>query len=190
MQIAAFVVLATLLFVSTGTAFPFSKWHRSATFPKLHLHRRGLPGAVYICTDKNFQGTCGWNTPSENCRIPGTGNNAPESIGPDPGGFCILYSEADCSGTQIRTIRFPGESSALPEFEGLKCFADGDQGSVNGTLVTDGAFTSAVAVIRDDPRLAGGQGSMKNKKLKEQLREMEKDGFKEGMIGLEKKVYY
>jgi hypothetical protein len=190
MQITTFAISVTLLFVSATTAFPFSIWRRSVTFPKLHLHKRGLPGAVYICTDKNFKGTCGWNTPSPNCRIPGTDNNAPESIGPDPGGFCILYSTADCSGNQIQTIRFPGESSALPKFAGLKCFPDKDERSVNGTLGPGGAFTGTVSVVKDDPRLAGGQGSMKNKKLKAELKEMEKDGFKEGMIGLEKNVYY
>jgi len=90
-----------------------------------HLQRRGLPGAVYICTGPNFWGNCAWQGPSNSCRIIGTGAMAPESVGPDPGGFCQLYSNSGCSGNPVRSLRFPGAAGGLPHFQSIKCFIDG-----------------------------------------------------------------
>ncbi|KAF2192154.1 hypothetical protein K469DRAFT_479550, partial [Zopfia rhizophila CBS 207.26] len=89
--------------------------------PHRHHQRRGLPGAVYICTMPQFRGICGWVMPSSECHIPGTGTQAPQSIGPDPGGFCVLYEKADCTGNQVKQLQFPGQESNLPEFGGIKC---------------------------------------------------------------------
>ncbi|KAF2254497.1 hypothetical protein BU26DRAFT_400349, partial [Trematosphaeria pertusa] len=140
------------------------------------LQRRGLPGAVYICTDRNFRGDCAWIMPDNQCHIPGTGANAPKSIGPDPGGSCVLFKKADCTGNQVLTLRFPGLDWAIPEFGGLKC--------------TVGSGILPAGNSQADPRLAGGTGSAERLKLKQILDGMEEDGFKEGMIGLEKGHYY
>ncbi|PVI03413.1 hypothetical protein DM02DRAFT_258571 [Periconia macrospinosa] len=149
-----------------------------------HLHRRGLPGAVYICTDANFRGHCAWTMPESRCHIPGTGDNAPESIGPDPDGFCVLFESTNCDGNQIRTLRFPGIESAVPEFGSIQCFADGQRG--NATSTAANAKITGFA----DPRLPGGFGSADALALKSVLQDMENDGFSQGMIGLKKAHYY
>ncbi|KAF2691968.1 hypothetical protein K458DRAFT_354131 [Lentithecium fluviatile CBS 122367] len=154
------------------------------------LQRRGLPGAVYICTDQNFRGDCSWIAPNKQCHIPGTGEFGPESIGPDPGGFCILWSTATCSGNQIETLRFPGRATGMPAFMGLKCYADGEGSAGNTTIVQNGSAVGSGILSDADPRLAGGFGSMEAKQLKKQLDQMEEDGFRQGMIGLRKGHYY
>ncbi|KAF2877112.1 hypothetical protein BDV95DRAFT_138923 [Massariosphaeria phaeospora] len=154
------------------------------------LHRRGLPGAVYICTSPNFRGDCGWVAPSDSCRIPGTGSKAPQSIGPDPGGYCILYEKATCAGKEVQTVRFPGVGASPPTFGGIKCFTGGAQAAsanaVVGTAVVAGAAKDGLG----DERLAGGVGSAKMEQVKEVVSKMEEEGFPEGLIGLEKRVYY
>ncbi|KAF2794117.1 hypothetical protein K505DRAFT_30785 [Melanomma pulvis-pyrius CBS 109.77] len=171
MHFSATILLPlTLLIASTTSA------------PTTHLERRGLPGAVYICTDQNFAGDCAWQMPSSQCRIPGTGNFAPESIGPDPGGFCILYSTAVCT-SQIKTIRFPGISAGLPDFGGLRCFADGDRSESRKVSANIGGVAAA-------SELAGGVGSTTRKEVESQLKKMEEDGFKQGFIGQKKGLYY
>ncbi|KAF2275792.1 uncharacterized protein EI97DRAFT_378520 [Westerdykella ornata] len=94
-----------------------------AIFPK-----RGLPGGVYICTGPDFTGYCGWNDPSSQCRIPGTGVQTPRSIGPDENGTCLLYSRGGCTGTIIASLRYPGLGSGVPEFASMRCFADSHKG--------------------------------------------------------------
>lgn len=133
--------------------------------------------------------------PDNQCHIPGTGANAPKSIGPDPGGSCVLFKKADCTGNQVLTLRFPGLDWAIPEFGGLKCLADGQGGTGNGTGIVQNGGTVGSGILpagnsQADPRLAGGTGSAERLKLKQILDGMEEDGFKEGMIGLEKGHYY
>ena len=132
--------------------------------------------------------------PSNECRIPGTGDGAPESIGPDPGGFCILYEKATCEGDQVATLRFPGLGSGLPTFGGLKCFANGAQANMTGIVQNGGFAGSGIAPTgkngAGDARLAGGVGSKRRKELKNIIAAMEEDGFSQGMIGLEKGIYY
>lgn len=112
---------------------------------------------------------------------------APESIGPDPGGFCVLYGNAKCDGNQLKTLRFPGVGSGLPAFQGIKCLADSSS-AANMTGFSGGSVGGGTPAKKGgDPRLAGGEGSLKAKKLKDLLGEMDKS---EGMIGLEKSVYY
>jgi hypothetical protein len=201
--------------ISPTTAHPFSRFsHNTHSIPYqdirtpyvesrtsrlLHhfsprstrLHRRGLPGAVYICTDQNFRGDCSWIAPNNDCHIIGTGEFAPESIGPDPDGFCIFYEKATCTGRQIETIRYPGRASEMPAFMGLKCFADGQAAAANASSSAQGGRKGGSAALAvADPRLAGGFGSMEAKQLKGVLDAMEKEGFKEGMIGLKKGHYY
>ena len=179
-RLSALLALA-LLFLQ-ASALP-SFWPRRS-FPQVNLRKRGLPGAVYICNDSDFKGDCSWIEPAdaEKCHIAGTGNEAPLSIGPDPGGYCVLYEKSDCTGREIVTLKFPGYSaSQVPSFGGLKCFV-GDGAGHNTTM---GGSVDAVAA-----RLDGGTGSLKNRQLGEVLAAMKKDGFSEGFIGLEKRTYY
>ncbi|KAF2476642.1 uncharacterized protein BDR25DRAFT_375650 [Lindgomyces ingoldianus] len=166
------LALSVSLPLVSALPFPLSLFCRDLTFPI--IHKRGLPGAVYICTERNFAGECGWVMPSTNCHIPGTGDDTPRSIGPDPGGFCILYEKATCKGNQVLTLRFPGADSAIPEFGGMKCFANGV-----GNMTQNLAGAASGAPGSGDARLAGGI-----------VREMVEKGHPDGMIGLEKGVYY
>ena len=167
--------------ISSVASTPTNVWPRSIT--SRDTQQVGLPGAVYICTGKNFQGDCGWNQPSTECRIVGTGTQAPNSIGPDPGGFCELFDTADCSGQPLSTIRFPGSGEGFDGVvAGLRCSADLSRRTP--------AQAANVALHRDDRRLAGGVGSMERKRVKEQIEAMQKDGFSQGLIGLKKRMYY
>ena len=154
--------------------------------PHQALQKRGLPGAVYLCTDQNFRGECGWTPPSPGCHISGTGEDAPESIGPDPGGYCILYKNQKCDSTQLKTLQFPGIGSGIPSFGSLACYAYG-----SGPGAANAASGSApIDVQGTKKKLAGGVGSLAREAVKGQMEAMEADGFSEGFIGLRKKEYY
>ncbi|KAF3051682.1 hypothetical protein E8E11_010833 [Didymella keratinophila] len=147
-----------------------------------NLQRRGLPGAVYTCSSENFAGNCGWSLPSTNCRIA-----TAKSIGPDPGGYCTLYKNFDCTES-VRTLRFPGVSSRLPYYMSFKC---GVGVGISGTVAPQ-ANADADLKLKALPadRLAGGVGSADRKKHLKELQAMEKDEFSEGMIGMKKDMYY
>jgi hypothetical protein len=203
--IAYLVCLISILIAST-TALPHSRFSHhtqtlnyrnarrtpfleSRTSRLLHyleprstsLQKRGLPGAVYICTDQNFRGDCSWIAPNSQCHIIGTGEFGPESIGPDPDGHCILFEKATCTGNQIETLKFPGRATGMPAFMGLMCFADVQGPTGNSSTVQNGTMAASGRLWEADPRLAGGAGSLDAKQLKSVLGDMEKDGFKEGM---------
>lgn len=146
-----------------------------------------MPGAVYICTEDNFRGDCAWTAPNDRCHIVGTGNNSPKSIGPDEDGFCELFEKATCTGAKVKTLRFPGQASDIPTFMGLICHSD-RPASGNMTRLFSGM--TPTSLNDDDPRLSGGVGSAERKQLEEVMDNMEKNGFKEGMIGLKKGHYY
>ncbi len=146
------------------------------------LQPRGLPGAVYTCTAENFGGDCGWSLPTTNCRIA-----TARSIGPDPGGYCTLYKNFDCTDS-VRTLRFPGASSDLPRYMSFKC---GVGVGISGTVAPQAKANpdlSLKALPAD--RLAGGVGSEERETHLQELQAMEKDGFSEGLIGLKKDMYY
>jgi hypothetical protein len=168
-----------------------SRFLHSVAPRSTRLRRRGLPGAVYICTDQNFRGDCSWIAPNSKCHITGTGEFAPESIGPDPDGHCILYEKATCTGNEIETLRFPGRATGMPAFMGLKCFTDTQGASGNSSgFSLNGTSVGSTSLADADPRLMGGAGSLDAKQLSGVLSAMAKDGFKEGMIGLKKGHYY
>lgn len=103
------------------------------------------------------------------------------SIGPDPDGTCTLYEKFDCTGKEISTVSFPGLAGGLPKFGAFKCRPN--------TQTRSAASVKALDPLAD-PRLAGGVGSVERKNHLKELEAMEKAGFKEGLIGLKKGVYY
>jgi hypothetical protein len=107
------------------------------------------------------------------------------SVGPDPGTTCTLYEKFDCTGKEVRKITFPGLAGGLPKFEAIKCSAN-----QQARAVTTEDLTVKTLDPVADPRLAGGVGSMERLNHLEELKQMEKDGFKEGLIGFKKGVYY
>ncbi|KAH7406164.1 hypothetical protein DE146DRAFT_435578 [Phaeosphaeria sp. MPI-PUGE-AT-0046c] len=168
----AILPIVLLALVSSATARP-------------KLQRRGLPGAVYTCDSSDFRGNCQWNPPADRCFIQGPAGSGVVSMGPDPDGSCILYSKFDCTGDEVRTIRFPGIAGGLPNFAAFKC-------SANQQARADVTAGLAVKVLDPtaDPRLAGGVGSAERKEHLEEITQMEEDGFSQGLIGLNKGVYY
>ncbi|KAF2730110.1 hypothetical protein EJ04DRAFT_568005 [Polyplosphaeria fusca] len=85
---------------------------------------RGLPGAVYTCSKSGFAGECKWTPPTNECRtFFNVGDNAPNSVGPDAGGVCSIYTGLACAGVPIRAIYFPGIAQDLPRFGSMKCHA-------------------------------------------------------------------
>lgn len=163
--------IAALALASAATALP-------------NLQRRGLPGAVYTCTSPYFTGDCQWTRPDDRCIIAGMGAQAIQSIGPDPGGYCFLYKRSDCVESAGDTIvKFPGLSAPgsvpkFPDVQSLRCYA-------RPAKREDEAVEGKVKQL-----LAGGVGSADREEHKEEIEAMEKDGFSEGVIGLEKGVYY
>ena len=126
-----------MLFLTTlSTLFALSTLTTAAPQPPSSpsLTKRGLPGAFYICLAPNWTGDCYWHPPDSGCRIPGTGNKAPKSFGPDPGGYCILYEEmsSDCQGQEVARLKYPGRPDQLPAFGSFKCFADGTGPIIRG----------------------------------------------------------
>lgn len=105
------------------------------------------------------------------------------SIGPDPDGSCILYEKFDCTGNEVRTVRFPGIAGGLPKFSAFKC-------SPNAQARRAGVAVKALDPLAVDPRLAGGVGSVERQNHLEEIKLMEEDGFSEGLIGFKKGVYY
>jgi hypothetical protein len=107
------------------------------------------------------------------------------SIGPDPDGSCILYEKFDCTGKEISTVRFPGIAGGIPEFAAFRC-------SPNQQTRAEALQDLSVKALDPlaDPRLAGGVGSAERANHLEEIKQMEQDGFKQGMIGLNKGVYY
>lgn len=167
--------IALYLFVALQTIF-------APIYALPKLQRRGLPGAVYTCDEDNFGGDCAWSLPSTTCRIASA-----KSIGPDPGGYCTLYKNFDCTES-VRTLRFPGVSSNLPYYMSFKC---GVGVGISGTVApqANADLDLSLKALPAD-RLAGGVGSADRKKHLKELRAMEKDGFSTGLIGLKKDMYY
>jgi hypothetical protein len=157
----------------------------SSVTARPNLLRRGLPGAIYTCDKQDFRGNCQWSAPSDRCIIQGPAGSGVVSIGPDPDGSCILYEKFDCTGNEIQTVRFPGIAVGIPTFAAFKC-------SANPQARNDITADLAVKALDPlaDPRLSGGVGSAERQNHLEEIRRMEKDGFKEGLIGFRKGVYY
>jgi hypothetical protein len=157
----------------------------SSVIARPNLQRRGLAGAVYTCDSQDFRGNCQWNAPSDRCMIQGPAGSGILSMGPDPDGSCILYEKFDCTGKEIRTVRFPGIAGGMEAFASFKC-------SANPRARSDITADLAVKALDPlaDPRLPGGIGSAERKNHLKEIKQMEKDGFSQGLIGFKKGTYY
>lgn len=85
----------------------------------------------------------------------------------------------------------------MPTFMSLQCFSDNNGTSANTTRIVNSGVQSGGSTLPStfgkgdaDPRLSGGVGSAERKKLRKVMEQMEKDGFRQGMIGLKKGHYY
>ncbi|KAF7333181.1 hypothetical protein MVEN_02383900 [Mycena venus] len=78
---------------------------RSALVPR-------TPGGVFICTDINFGGTCGFAVQQLGQCIALTSPwyQTISSFGPDPGATCFAYSQNSCSEAQW-SFTFPGDAT-------------------------------------------------------------------------------
>ncbi|CAK5282266.1 unnamed protein product [Mycena citricolor] len=70
------------------------------------------PGGVYICTDINWGGQCGYAVQQLGACIALTAPwyNTISSFGPDAGATCFAYSQNSCSEAQW-TFRSPGDAT-------------------------------------------------------------------------------
>ena len=162
----AIALIALLLTITTTTTISASPTTR-------HLSRRGLPGAYYTCTNPNFAGECSWTQPNTECHIQGSPAGI-ESLGPDEGTICTLYTGFDCKGQAIKDVHFPGIATGLPEFGSFNC------SNASGPRKTgfDVAAQLADSLLND--------GELRDFGLKA----VKSAGREQGMIGLKKGVYY
>jgi hypothetical protein len=82
----------------------------------------GRPGGVYTCPGINFTPSateqCKWWAPPQAGRTTcisfqkelGLPLSRPQSIGPDPGGYCILFQEPDCKAGAKAFILINGQA--------------------------------------------------------------------------------
>ena len=71
---------------------------------------------VYICNGPNWTGHCKWHqlvdTGGQFCNsLEDAQNSSSISFGPDQGVLCSLHADDTCSGSQVRIMAFPGETS-------------------------------------------------------------------------------
>lgn len=83
----------------------------------------GTPGAVYLCRTMNFNaevaGDCVYIDPSSSSFSSSWSSSTPfissmrtcipapfkiQSIGPDAGGYCVVYEDAECRGSVISAV--------------------------------------------------------------------------------------
>jgi len=107
---------------------------------------------------------------------------APESVGPDPGGFCQLFSNSGCRENPVRTLRFPGAAGGLPRFQSIKCFKDGGFRYRPAGRVS----TNPDSDEDENVRPKAGQPKLKGEVVEDS--DIEDAGFdiSEGVIGLKK----
>ncbi|KAG9196845.1 hypothetical protein G6514_003819 [Epicoccum nigrum] len=59
----------------------------------------GNPGAVYTCSGPNFSGNCNYRMPNDVCF---TLTEKLQSIGPDMGGYYVIFDDSKCEGNLIQ----------------------------------------------------------------------------------------
>ncbi|KAH6615135.1 hypothetical protein C7974DRAFT_59856 [Boeremia exigua] len=103
-------------------------------FPSFTCSKSGNPGAVYYCRTRNFNnavaGDCIYHLPDpKNACF--TTPFAVQSIGPDKGGYCVLFEDKECLGSvitleDINRVVCPGVKkwpSNLPKAGSMACYA-------------------------------------------------------------------
>ena len=84
--------LIHLVGLTTAATIPFSPFILSKCNP-------GKPGAVYTCSGPNFSGICNYRMPNDACFKLA---EPPKSIGPDMGGYCVIFDDSECNGNIIQ----------------------------------------------------------------------------------------
>ncbi|KAJ7452264.1 hypothetical protein FB451DRAFT_1409418 [Mycena latifolia] len=83
----------------------------SPNVPRTALVPR-TPGGVYICTDINFSGTCGFAVQQlgQCIFLTSPWYQSISSFGPDPGATCFAYSQNSCNEAQW-SFTYPGDAT-------------------------------------------------------------------------------
>jgi hypothetical protein len=70
------------------------------------LTHEGAPGGFWFCNQPNWNGQCKWIPPSKECTTLAFSSldERPNSIGPDWGGYCILYDKQGCTGDIVEVV--------------------------------------------------------------------------------------
>jgi hypothetical protein len=94
MRLYPATLLALLLSLTTALDIP---WFT------LTQCKPGNPGSVYYCSNPNFTGDCAYRLANDDCFVPSGGsmNGTPMSIGPDKGGYCVMFEDRECKGSII-----------------------------------------------------------------------------------------
>ncbi|KAH6877825.1 hypothetical protein BKA58DRAFT_83433 [Alternaria rosae] len=164
----AIALIALLLTIATTTT-------TISALPTHHLSRRGLPGAYYTCTKSNFAGECSWTQPNTECHIQGSPGGI-ASLGPDQGSTCALYQNFSCTGDILQKLTFPGIATDMPKFGSFKCVEQGSSGGSRKEVEQAVVLTELEAAD-----LAVEDFGVKSVAM---------EGREEGMIGLQKGIYY
>ncbi|KAK1768234.1 hypothetical protein QBC33DRAFT_619089 [Phialemonium atrogriseum] len=125
------VVLAILISAVLAAASPSVKWPPKDLTPEENLGSVGLnftlmsrdeylekrqPGGVYICTDINWGGTCGYaKQPWNLCiQLDSPWYHTISSIGPDEYNAIVAYSDYSCGSSAQLAIFNPGYPDLRP----------------------------------------------------------------------------
>ncbi|KAI5120973.1 hypothetical protein M0805_006645 [Coniferiporia weirii] len=100
------LVAVAVIALSTGTAASPTPAPATETLEKRTV------GGVYICTDLNWEGTCGYAVqPLEECIVLGSEwSDQISSFGPDECTTCFGYEESSCSEASWE-FNYPGDGS-------------------------------------------------------------------------------
>ncbi|KAJ7742172.1 hypothetical protein DFH07DRAFT_1063818 [Mycena maculata] len=101
---------------SIGAFTPPASASASAAFQNLASTTAdlGTPGGVFICTDLDWQGQCGYAVqPLNECIVlVSPWLDAISSFGPDPGATCFAFSSGNCDTDDAEwSFMFPGDDT-------------------------------------------------------------------------------
>lgn len=85
--------------------------------------RIGVPGGLYLCAGPRWTQCQAWMPPVEagRCHELAAGSVV-GSLGPDPGGYCVLYWGYGCEAkTAFKVVVFPGVAEKLERFASWRC---------------------------------------------------------------------
>ncbi|KAJ7703451.1 hypothetical protein B0H16DRAFT_1638706 [Mycena metata] len=98
-------------FTPPAGAVPISQKLAAASTPSSDL---GRPGGVFICTDLDWKGKCGYSVPPLNdcVLLASPWLDAISSFGPDPGSTCFAFNTGNCDQNEAQwSFTFPGDDT-------------------------------------------------------------------------------